>query len=97
MIPESHKVKINIRHAFNQYYNALFNHEKNHMTSGLYAAREIENSILKLNGFKNCKDLETIANTIGNKIIKKYNKRDKAYDKRTKHGQKVGINIYNFI
>lgn len=85
------------RQAFDGYYAALFKHEQEHMYSGLYAAREIEQALLSLGSFERCKRLEYEANTSAKKILKKYYERDKEYDKKTDHGRTEGVdfNLFN--
>ncbi len=50
-------------------------HERNHGKNGISAAKEIEAA--KCNG--------------GNAILKKWNKQDRLYDKKTNHGKKEGV------
>ena len=96
-IAKDHKASKAIRQSFANYYKSLWAHEKNHMKSGLYAARDIEKELLKLGSYKSYARLDEIANKTVNKIIKKYNKRDEEYDKKTNHGKNEGIDINNFI
>lgn len=96
-IAKGYEVTQSIRQSFENYYTSLLNHERGHMKSGLFAAREIEKSLLSLGSFKSCQRLDETANALGHKIIKKYNKRDKEYDKKTNHGKTEGVDINNFI
>lgn len=86
-IPDDHLVNTEVQHSFNEYYDSLFNHEQGHRDSGLFAARDIEKSLASLGLFKDCNSLETKANMISEKIIQKYNNRDRDYDKKTNHGR----------
>jgi predicted secreted Zn-dependent protease len=96
-IAKDHEVSQSVRQSFADYYNSLLNHEKGHMSSGLYAARDIEKALLSLGSFKSCDTLEETANATGDRIIKKYNKRDIEYDINTNHGETEGVSIDNFI
>ena len=98
-IPISYSVKPEVLNSFNNYYKALMRHEEGHKNSGLYAARDIESSLLKLStdNDNDCKRLSSSANRIGHKIINKYNQRDRDYDKKTIHGKSEGVDIKNFI
>jgi predicted secreted Zn-dependent protease len=95
-IPSDHTVSPEVRHSFDKYYESLFKHEQGHKDSGLFAARDIEKVLLSLGLFKDCNRLKTVANKIGEKIIKKYNRRDRAYDKQTNHGRFKQNSVDNF-
>jgi predicted secreted Zn-dependent protease len=96
-IAKNHPAPPNVRQAFKNYSAALFKHEKNHMKSGLDAAREIENALLNLGSFENCDQLEESANTTGKKITSKYNELDKEYDRKTDHGKTEGVDINQYL
>jgi predicted secreted Zn-dependent protease len=69
------KAPADVKKSFDKMYAKLLKHEKNHGQSGILAGKEIE--------AKKCKN--------GDAILKKYNKRDKADDKKTKHGFTEGV------
>lgn len=96
-IAEGYRVTQPVRRSFNSYFASLLKHEKNHMKSGLYAARDIEYALLNLGAFASCEQLDATANATGKRIIQQYNKRDREYDKKTDHGRTEGVNIDNFI
>lgn len=96
-IAKDYDVAQPVRQSFSNYYNSLLNHEKGHMKSGLYAARDIEKALLNLGSFKRCDKLDETANATANKIVKKYNRRDTEYDRKTNHGKTEGVDINNFI
>ena len=96
-ISVNHSATLSVITPFNNYYNALMKHEEGHKDSGLYAARDIESTLLKLAPDTDCNRLSNSANRTGRKIIKKYNQRDIDYDKKTNHGKLDGVNIKNFI
>jgi len=96
-IAEDFAVKADVLTAFNRYYEALMLHEEEHKNSGLYAAREIEAALPKLETDTDCDRLVNTANSLGHKIIKKYYKRDADYDKKTDHGRLEGVDINNYI
>ena len=64
-----------LRKRWNAMLAALKRHEENHGKNGILAAQEIEKT--------------KCAN--GDAVIKKWNKADTAYDKRTKHGKTEGV------
>lgn len=94
---KSQKVENEVRESFEDYYSALFEHEKGHMKFGLLAAKDIEKAILNLGALKSCNALENSANTVGKKIIRKYNKLEREYDIETNHGKRDGVDINNYI
>ena len=96
-IPEQHEVDTGLRASFESYYQLLLAHEQEHMKSGLYAAREIEDTLLNLGSFDHCDRLNDEANASGHRLIKKYNRRDIEYDRRTNHGRTEGVDIRNFM
>jgi predicted secreted Zn-dependent protease len=96
-IAKDHPTPPNVRQSFKNYYTALLKHEKNHMRSGLSAAREIENALLNLGYFETCDQLDTSANATANKIVSKYNEQDKEYDRKTEHGKTEGADINSFM
>jgi predicted secreted Zn-dependent protease len=96
-IPKDYKTPGETRTIFNNFYAALFKHEQNHRDSGLYAARDIEQALLNLGSFPNCKKLELTANQKGHQILQQYVQRDIDYDKRTDHGRLEGVMINNFL
>jgi predicted secreted Zn-dependent protease len=96
-IAQGHEVAQPIRQSFENYYKSLLNHEKGHMKSGLYAAKDIEKALISLGSFESCDVLDETANRTANLIVKKYNNRDKEYDRKTNHGKTEGVDIDNFI
>ena len=64
-----------VKAKFDRMYAKLWAHEKNHGQHGIDAGREIAK--------KKCQG--------GDGIIKKHAKRDKVYDKKTKHGLTEGV------
>jgi predicted secreted Zn-dependent protease len=96
-IAKNHPAPPNVQQAFKSYYDALFEHEKNHMKSGLDAAREVEKALLNLDSFENCDQLEASANALGNEIVRKYNELDKEYDRKTEHGKTEGVDINKYL
>lgn len=95
-IAKDHPAAQPVRKSFKNYYSLLFKHEENHMKSGLYAAREIEIELLNLDALR-CDGFGDAVNARANKIIGKYNKQDKEYDKKTDHGKTEGVDINDFI
>lgn len=75
---------------WDKYYVALFEHELGHKDVGSKAAIEIENKIYNMAPRNSCEQLESDANEIGKRVIAKYSRIDKDYDRTTNHGLNTG-------
>ncbi len=69
------KAPKDVRQSFDKMYKALLKHERNHGRNGIRAATDIEKA--------KCKKTDP--------IFAKYNKADKDYDRKTKHGLTEGV------
>jgi len=87
----------NLLLIWNKWYPALIKHEKKHASHAIEIANIIERSIKSLPFKSSCKELENIANSTGNKLIKKLNKLDIEYDKKTGHGKTEGANLSTYL
>ncbi len=96
-IPSTFNINFETKDTFNNYYNALLEHEQKHAQYGLLAAKEIEDMFFTISKFHNCKLLKQQIYYETKKIIKKYNKMNKDYDIETEHGRLEGIIVSNFI
>jgi predicted secreted Zn-dependent protease len=79
-----------LQEKWNRYYAALQKHEEGHAEIARQAADEIEKSLGKMRGGANCPGLGEEANKIGNAILDDYRKKEKDYDRQTKHGKTQG-------
>lgn len=93
----SDDVPAKIKYQFKRYYKKLLRHEENHKNNGLKAAKEIERKIRAMKPEKNCDILYSKIDKMYAKTIKKYNRLDKLYDKRTQHGKAEGVVIGNYF
>jgi len=75
---------------WDDYYQALVAHEKGHGNNGISAALEIEQMVSALESESSCRSMDTKIDKMANKIIKKYNKADINFDKKTSHGMNEG-------
>jgi len=78
---------------FMTYKKALKKHEEKHGQIGLEAAKEIEQTLKKLDSEKTCELLSKKANAIAKDIIRKYKQKDDAFDKKTNHGKTEGVSL----
>lgn len=75
-----------LRRSWRRTMAALRKHEDRHAGHGIAAARDIDAAIARMKPRKTCKALGRAANVLGKRIVKRYNSRDVAYDKSTRHG-----------
>jgi len=83
--------------TFNNYYEALLNHENGHMDSGINALKDINVLLAHYHSFSDCQALNESVQSSISQIIEKYKLEDIAYDTRTKHGKLQGVSIRRFI
>ena len=57
------------------------------------AAREIDRGIAALPPQPSCGALGGAANALGDQVIRKYNERDRDYDRSTDHGRNQGAHL----
>lgn len=79
-----------LQKKWDKWYKSLLAHEKTHGSHGEKAYKELKRQFSSQSSKKNCKKLERTINSFTNKIINKYLKEDKLYDKRTNHGETEG-------
>ena len=78
-----------LRQKWENFMRALMHHEKGHKDIGIRAAIEIEKNLQSMVR-QSCKQLEVEANNLGDKIIEKYSRVEKEFDRRTNHGKYEG-------
>lgn len=83
--------------SFNNYYEALLNHEKGHMDNGIKALKDINLLLENFNSFNDCQVLSKSVESTISKIVEKYKREDIVYDKKTEHGKLQGVSIRKFI
>ncbi|MEJ2039886.1 MAG: DUF922 domain-containing protein [Desulfosarcinaceae bacterium] len=76
---------------WDEYYNALMDHENGHKDIAVAAARKIENELLKLAHFLDEDQLKKTAHLRARMILRGYNARQKKFDLMTEHGKKTGV------
>jgi predicted secreted Zn-dependent protease len=81
---------LDVRRAFARYLERLLVHEKGHAKNAIEIARRIEDGIQGLPAAPTCASLNTIANSLGQSLIKEANQLDIEYDARTDHGRTQG-------
>lgn len=89
-LPALHDANSEQNRRFEKFLAALRQHELGHYENGKAAAQEIDQGILALPAMSNCKELESQANQLGHRILRKYNERDVQYDASTGHGKTQG-------
>lgn len=79
------------RLRWEDFIKALTTHEEGHGEHGVLAAREIEESMLRLPPQKTCGNLSFMCEELAKDIIDKYRKEDVKYDEETNHGLTQGV------
>ena len=79
-----------LKTRWQQFTDALKRHEDGHKDHGVAAGREIEAALLAAKPASNCEDLAASANSSADAIVKKYQKLDKDYDRKTGQGRSQG-------
>jgi len=73
-----------------RYMGALIKHEEGHRDIAVDAANEIEAELSAMDAYPSGPELERAANKLANQVLKKFQEREKEYDKSTDHGRKDG-------
>lgn len=76
-----------------KFIEALKRHEDVHKEHGIKAGGEIEKALLTVQPHSNCEDLARAANAVAEEIVKKYQKLDEEYDRKTDHGRTEGVTL----
>lgn len=82
-----------IKKRFEQYYQALLEHEKGHQDLWLSAGQEIETLLTSFEPFYSCQELAKQAKIRVGKVIHTYQQHNRDYDKQTGHGRTQGASI----
>ena len=80
--------------VFNRFNAALTQHELNHGSNGLAAAREMDKAFSEIPPQPNCRMLSRMVDSIGNSVVQKYTQKDNEYDRLTNNGESEGAVIY---
>lgn len=78
------------RQLFDNFLSALRLHELGHFNIGKGAATAVHVGILNLPEMLSCKELETAANELGNRILDEHRMQEIQYDESTSHGKTQG-------
>ncbi len=76
----------NLQRSWRRTMAALRKHEDRHARHGISAARDIDAAIARMKPRRSCDELARAANALGKRIVRRYNRRDVDYDRRTRHG-----------
>ncbi len=79
-----------LKQKWETYMKALSDHENGHRDIGVRAANEIEKEIGSMVPRRSCRQLETDANDSGDKIIGKFRRLEKEFDRKSRHGMNDG-------
>ncbi len=95
-ISKEQKVSYNTRSSFRIFYNKVKKHEHKHEYYIIRAAKEIDKKLLRIKPQPNCEKLKKKFDKVLHKVITKYNKKNKLFDKKTKqdHNPKSDLDSY---
>ena len=79
-----------LRDRWDTYYQKLLEHEKQHKDYGVMAARELEQNLLSLKQMS-CSRLENELAREADRVLDKYDRLEKEYDRKTNHGVNQGV------
>lgn len=79
-----------LSNRWDSYYEKLFAHEEQHKDFAVMAARELEQSLESIPQMS-CFQLENQLNDEADKILDKYDKLEREYDRKTNHGVNQGV------
>ena len=75
------------------FYEALLRHEKGHARITRQQANRVRQQMSRLGARPRCSTLSAEANEVGNQILKKSQRLQDEYDRRTDHGKKEGATL----
>lgn len=75
-----------VKEQWDDYYDALIEHENQHKDIAIEAAKEIENALNDLDAEKSCGHLEKTANDTAYEVLEEYKAEQKEFDEDTNHG-----------
>ncbi|MCK5666610.1 MAG: DUF922 domain-containing Zn-dependent protease [Thiotrichaceae bacterium] len=81
------------RNDWNTYFLALFKHEQQHKDYAIQAATELEKELLAINSLQACFTLKDKMADTAQKVLDKYERKEKEFDRVTDHGLKQGIKL----
>lgn len=73
------------------YYQALYDHELEHADIALRAANELQAVLGDLQGWMACDRLEQRVNDRADEVLEKYVEMEQEFDRRTDHGARDGV------
>ncbi|WP_072680834.1 DUF922 domain-containing protein [Arcobacter sp. LA11] len=86
-------VKFSVKNPFSKFERKLISYQKKHEKFAVQAAKEIEKKLLSYGSPRDCDKFRKQIRVDKKKIIKKYRKKSKEYDKKTDYGRKKGVKI----
>jgi len=83
-----------LKARWQEYLDALVNHETGHRDHAVQAASEIERALPLLPAQPDCEAMAKSANDAGFALLEKYRQADVAYDAKTSHGATQGARFH---
>ena len=82
-----------LKKNWEKYFQALFKHEQQHKNYGVQAANELEKELLSIKDQQTCTMLEALLASTARKVLDKYDRIEKEFDRVTNHGLNQGIKL----
>lgn len=82
-----------LKARWQKFIDAVKRHEDVHKDNGIKAGTEIEVVLLSVKPHSNCEDLARTANAAAEEIVRKYQKLDEEYDRKTRYGRTQGATL----
>ena len=86
--------KESVNQVWQLWYVNLHKHELGHGDLAKQVAKALNDSLIQLTEYDNCKRLEKDANQLGYDYLTQLNEQSAAYDKKTNHGETQGAWLY---
>lgn len=95
-LPELGNNVPSVNNVWRQWFPNLERHEKGHHEIAVSIAERIDQKILTMPAYPNCRQLEQKANQIGHGLIAEMDKLNKKYDQDTNHGETEGAFLSSY-
>jgi predicted secreted Zn-dependent protease len=82
-----------LKARWQKFVAAVRRHEDVHKDNAIKAGTEIETMLLSVKPHSNCEDLARTADAAAEEIVRKYQKLDEEYDRKTRYGRSQGATL----
>jgi len=96
-ISKEHKVNYSTKSSFRKFYNKVKKHEHKHEYYTIQAAKEIDKKVQNIKPQNSCKKLKSKFDKVVGRVIKKYDKKNKDFDAKTRKGYNKKSNLDSYL